>query len=309
MEKLICGTAAYTLFLNDKKSGKLSHAYMLDFSDVKNLNSALKIFALAFFGFEKDSVNGRRLMGGNLPDCKMYPAEGKKLNAEAVAEILNESAMRPVEFKDKLFIISGFEQASALLQNKLLKTLEEPPQGVYFLLGVTTTAPILDTVKSRVKTLTIPPFTAEQIFEALQRGGENSLNTEAAESCGGIFGEAQNMVGGGWFKEVIEAAHEICTTTDIGGIGAVAIKYGDTKYKSELLKRIQQNFYRALCEKSEGREGEISKLWTKPALIYALESLDKACADLKFNAYYQGLLYDLMLRIIEENGKWLKLQA
>lgn len=297
------------MLTGDKSCNRLSHAYMLDFSDAKNLKSALQIFALAFFGLDKESADGKRLLNGSLPDCAFYPADGKKLTADAVNEIVNESAMRPVERDKKLFVICSFEQASALLQNKLLKTLEEPPAGVYFLLGATTLAPVLDTVKSRVKTLTIPPFTYTDILAALEREGENPLNAEAAESCGGIFGEAQNMVGGGWFKEVISAAREICTTTDVGDIGEVAIKHGDFKYKQELLKRIQQNYYSALCAKVRGEENEISSLWTKPALIYALESADKAGADLKFNAFFQGLLYDYMLRIIEENGKWLKLQA
>lgn len=309
MEQLLKGTAAYSVLCGDKSCGRLSHAYMLDFSDAKNLKSALQIFALAFFGLDKESADGKRLLNGSLPDCAFYSADGKKLTADAVNEIVNESAMRPVERDKKLFVICSFEQASALLQNKLLKTLEEPPAGVYFLLGATTLAPVLDTVKSRVKTLTIPPFTYTDILAALEREGENPLNAEAAESCGGIFGEAQNMVGGGWFKEVISAAREICTTTDVGDIGEVAIKYGEFRYKPELLKRMQQNYYSALCAKVRGEENEISSLWTKPALIYALESADKAGADLKFNAFFQGLLYDYMLRIIEENGKWLKLQA
>ena len=309
MEQLIKSTAAYSVLTGDKSCNRLSHAYMLDFSDAKNLKDALRIFALAFFGLDKNSVDGKRLLNGSLPDCVFYPAEGKKLTADAVNEIINESAMRPIEKPFKLFVVSSFEQASPLLQNKLLKTLEEPPAGVHFLLGATTLAPVLDTVKSRVKTLTVAPFSREEIFAALERGGANPLNTEAAKSCGGILGEAQNMVGGGWFGEVISAACEICTVTEVGDIGAVAVRHGDIKYKSELLKRIQQNYYEALCAKVNGEENEISAKWTEPALIYALESADKAGSDLKFNAFFQGLLYDYMLRVIEENVKWLKLQA
>lgn len=297
------------MFTGDRACNRLSHAYMLDFSDAKSLKAALKIFALAFFGLDKDDADGKRLLKGSLPDCAVYPEDGKKLNADAVAEIINGSALRPLERDKKLFVISSFEQASALLQNKLLKTLEEPPEGVYFLLGATTLAPVLDTVKSRVKTLTIPPFTRAEVLAALERSGANPLNAEAAESCGGIFGEAQSMVGGGWFKEVISAAREICTTDRLGDIGAVAIKYGEFGYKTELLGRIRQNYFSALCAKVRGEENEISALWTAPALVYALESADKAAADLKFNAFFQGLLYDYMLRLIEENGKWLKLQA
>lgn len=308
MKELISETTAYSVFANDIKRGTLSHAYMLDFADPDCLRDALKIFALEFFGFDENSADGKRLVRGSFPDCRIYPADGKKIAADGIAEILDDCAMKPLERDRKLFAICGFEQASALLQNKLLKTLEEPNDGVYFLLGVTNAAPVLDTVLSRVKKLTIPPFSEKRIYEALERESANPLNADAAESCGGILGAARNMARGGWFKEVVAAAREICTTTQIKDIGAVAIKYGETKYKTELLAQTGRIFHAALLKKSDGGEDEVSKLWTTPALIYAQESLLKAYADVKFNAFFQGLLYDFSLRLIEENDKWLKLR-
>lgn len=310
MKQLIFGTTAYCTFSGDADSGRLSHAYMLHLNDVKNLRFALKIFALKFFGLREDDVDGRRLMNESLTDCRIYPEEGKKLTAETVASLLSDSALQPLEYEKKLYIISGFNEASALVQNKLLKTLEEPPQGVYFLLGVTALAPVLDTVKSRVKTLTVAPFTEREIYAALERKGSNPLNADAAKSCGGIFGAAENMVSGGWFGEITAAAREICLTSDVGEVGVVALKYGDVKHKAELLNEIYLLYHTALLEKSSGYNlGEVAKNWHTATLIYAVESVDKAGADLKFNAFFQGLLYDLMLRIIEENDKWLKLQA
>lgn len=310
MKQLVLGTTAYATFSNDVGGGRCSHAYMLHFNDVKNLREVLKIFALRFFGLNGEEVDGKRLLNESMPDCRVFPAQGKKLTAEAVSGLLADSALSPLEQENKLYIISEFEQASALVQNKLLKTLEEPPRGVYFLLGVTTLAPVLDTVKSRVKTLTIPPFSSGEIFAALERKGSNPLNKEISESCGGIFGAAENMVGGGWFAEVSAAANEICSTTKLSEAGQVAVKYGEAKHKAELLTEIGLLFHNALCGRAGGKPlGAIAKLWQTPALIYAVESVDKACADLKFNAFFQGLLYDLMLRIIEENDKWLRLQA
>lgn len=310
MKQLILGTTAYATFSNDVDGKRCSHAYMLHLNDSKNLRAVLKIFALKFFNLTENDADGRRLLNESLPDCRIFPAEEKALNADAVNELLSDSVLNPLEKENKLYIISGFGQASALLQNKLLKTLEEPPRGVYFLLGVTSLAPVLDTVKSRVKTLTIPPFTAEEILSALEREGRNGLNAEAAESCGGILGVAENMVGGGWFSDIVSAAREICSTNKLSRVGGVAAKYGDTKYKTELLSEIGLLFHGALQEKAGGKTlGKIASLWETPALIYACESVDKASADLKFNAYFQGLLYDFMLRIIEENDKWLKLRA
>ena len=308
--KLITGTTAYAVFSGDVDSKTISHAYMLHFQDADNMRSALKIFALKFFGVSEYDPVGRRILNESYPDLNVFPEEGKKFNAEGAAALLADSALKPLEGDKKLFVISGFNDCTPLIQNKLLKTLEEPLEGVYFLLGTTSLAPVLDTVKSRVKTLTIPPFSESEILNALERKGSNPLNKEAAASCGGIFGVAESMVSGGWFSKVSEAAKEICTTNEIGKVGEVAIKYGDTKYKTELLSQISLNYHRALCERVEGRNfGEVAARFETPALIYAAESADRACRDLKFNAFFQGLLYDLMLRVIEENEKWLKLRG
>lgn len=310
MKQLISGTTAYGIFSRDAASGRLSHAYMLHLNDAGNLRYVLKRFALSFFGLNENDVDGRRIMNETLVDCHIYPGEGKKINTEAVNELLAESALQPLEYDKKLFVISGFNEATALIQNKLLKTLEEPPRGVYFLLGVTTTAPVLDTVKSRVKTLTIPPFTESQIYSALCRRGDNSLNREAAKSCGGIFGAAENMVDGSWFGEIVSAAGEISSATDLDKAGAAALKYGEIKRKNELLTELGLIYHTALCEKTQGlNSGKVARLWSTSALIYAVERVDRAAVELKFNAFFQGLLYDLMLGIIEENNKWLKLQA
>lgn len=305
MEKLISGTTAYAAYSGDVNSGRVSHAYMLHFQDAKNMRLALEFFALKFFGVTRNDPDGKRIMNETFSDCRIFPEEGKRFTADAASALLADCAMKPLERDKKLYIICAFNDAAPIIQNKLLKTLEEPAEGVYFLLGATALAPVLDTVKSRVKTLTVPPFSEKEIYAALERKGENPLNGQAAESCGGIFGVAENMVNGGWFAEVTAAAKDICTTTEIGKAGIAAVKYGDTKYKAELLSAIALNYHKALTDSVNGRKS----CFEAPALIYAGKCADKACRDLKFNAFFQGLLYDLMLRVIEENDKWLKLRG
>ncbi len=302
MEKLIKNTTAYRILSGDRQGGKLSHAYMLHFQDVKNMRGALKLFALEFFGAAAGSSLAHRILNESYPDVVFYPQEGKKIAADGVAEIIEDSALRPVEGDKKLYVICGFDTASALIQNKLLKSLEEPLEGIHYLLGAVSLAPVLDTVKSRVKLLEIAPFSEKDIFEALERRGHNELNAEAAKSANGCFGAAENMVDGGWYSEVRAAAEEICFTSRVGDIGEVAAKYGDTKYKAELLSEMQRIYFTALTE-----GGRLAGILKNPALLFALEKINGANADVKYNAYFQGLLYDFMLGVIEENNKWQKL--
>lgn len=304
MEKLIKSTTAYKILSGDRQRGTLSHAYMLHFEDVKNMREALKLFALEIFGAEKNSSLGHRILNESYTDLKIYPDVGKRIMADAASEIIGDSALRPVEGEKKLYIICGFEQASTLVQNKLLKSLEEPLEGIHYLLGVTSLAPVLDTVKSRVKLLEITPFSEREIFEALERKGHNELNLEAAKSANGCLGAAESIVEGGWYSEIRSAAEKICFATQIGEVGQIAAEFGDTKYKNELLSEMQRLYFSALTE-----GGALAGVLKRPAIIFALEKLNGANADVKFNAFFQGLLYDFMLGVIEENEKWQKLSV
>jgi hypothetical protein len=312
MEQLIKTTTAYLTVQRDTMRGTLSHAYLLWFADSKNLRDCLKLFALAIMGQTAQTPIGKRICNESFPDCHFYPEGDKKMTVEGISDLMEDCALRPLEADKKLYVLVGFEQASPVVQNKLLKILEEPPQNVVFLLGATATASILDTVRSRVKLLTIAPFSPAQIKEALQREYPKCPNAEEiSQSCGGVLGVAQSMIGGGWFDEVHTAASEICLANTVSAVAELSQKYGDTKYKNELLAEMQRLYFLAYtsyagvpCDELTKR---IARLWKKPTLCFAESEVTRAVADVKFNAFFSGLLYDFMLRVMEENKRWLKL--
>lgn len=299
MERLICTSAAYKIFCGDKRADKFSHAYMLYFADGRNLRSALKLFALRFFGADREDRGGRLILSEGLPDLKVYPRPECKLTADAAAEIVADAALKPLEYDRKLYVISDFQTASPIFQNKLLKVLEEPPAGVHFLLGTTSLAPVLDTVVSRVKLLEVPPFTPAEIFGALERSGKNELNASVSEACGGVLGVAQDMLGGGWYKEVASAAKEICAADSLSKATAAAFEYGDFKHKAELLSEMQRIYFGEV--KNYANDADYRGKISKGAAIYAVESINGAFADLKFNANFSSLLYDFLLRVVQNN--------
>ena len=176
MQALLKETNAYRLLQAEAENGQLSHAYLLDFCDSRNLRLALKTFAKLFFDCANGEENApakRRISQlideENFSDCLFFPSDGKKLTVEDAEKIQEESTLSPVEGNKKLFILCDFAEANMQTQNKLLKLLEEPPQGVMFLLGATTVFPVLQTVRSRVKSLAILPFETLQVEACLKR--------------------------------------------------------------------------------------------------------------------------------------------
>jgi DNA polymerase III delta prime subunit len=272
---------------------------MLYFADSVNLRAALKMFAKKLFAVKAGSREQKMIDDESFSDLKVYPQIDKKLTVDNATDIIDDSALRPIEGDKKLYIISDFETAAPLFQNKLLKILEEPPAGVYFLLGATSLAPVLDTIKSRVKMLEIGEFTDDQIFCALERQGKNSLNGAVSHSCAGNLGLAQSMISGGWFEEVDKAADEICSAKTFKEAAQLSIKYGDSKYKNQLLCQMQRKYSVAL---QSAIAGKVTAHSVK-CLIYAIESINDSIADVKFNANFSSLLYDLIIRIIQKDGE------
>ena len=64
-------------------------------------------------------------------------------------ELLEDVALAPIRARGKVYIIDRAEQLRANTANALLKTLEEPPAGVTFILLGTSAEVILPTIVSR----------------------------------------------------------------------------------------------------------------------------------------------------------------
>ena len=88
MEILIKNSSAYKIFCREAEAGRLAHAYMLSFEDSAYLRDALKIFALRYFSVSAEDKAGGQILREAFPDCKIYPEQGKKFNAEAAVALI-----------------------------------------------------------------------------------------------------------------------------------------------------------------------------------------------------------------------------
>lgn len=305
MNTLLHSTNAYISMKRD-----VSPSTLVVFPDAKYLRSLLKECAKAFFGEE----NKRRcaLIGEeNFSDCPVFPAAGTKITVDDAARMIDECLLAPVEEEKKLFVLDAFESASALVQNKLLKILEEPPAGVYFLLGASSEGAVLPTVLSRMRKIIVPPFSEEQILSALKRNhaGEEGLSRAAAAS-GGVYSLAEELLSGG---ENFRIAERIFEGKELETLCREAEK---TKDRNALFAALQLTardllFYktgqgRYASLKSEGLK-RLAETFHEGALLSAARLIGNARRDAEFNAPLRQCLYTLGLRIKEEKTKWQKL--
>lgn len=321
MQTLLKTTGAYQLLKNEGKNKDFSHAYLLLFDDARNLRTALKTFAKLFFGCENEYTERERRISElidaeNYADCLFYPdEEGKKLLVDDADKILEESALAPVEGGKKVFLLGDFSTANAPTQNKLLKLLEEPPQGVIFLLGATTSFSILQTVLSRTKKLEILSFDTPSITDYLRRTygdkyDENTLELCAATANGNV-GDACNILEGGYYKELTDNAFSLILSP-LHKLPAVVKQVGETPRKKELLNLLRLIFRDALLFKTglkknivlkteKERISAVADTFSSSALLYAQEAISIAEKQVTFNAVFSQCIEICLANIHNQN--------
>jgi DNA polymerase-3 subunit delta' len=92
------------------------------------------------------------------------------LRAEQAAELIHDAALHPVESRYKIFLIQDFHQANDTFANKLLKTLEEPPEHVLLCLTAADRSQLLATIVSRCRLVELRPLSYVVLAQALQEG-------------------------------------------------------------------------------------------------------------------------------------------
>ena len=121
----------------------------------------------------------RKALAGIHPDILYVEREtddkGVQKREISVAQARRMAAdawIRPNEAERKVYIVREAQTLNASAQNALLKLLEEPPAGAYFILCADNAAALLDTVRSRCveKTLHAETVSSEDAEAAEQIG-------------------------------------------------------------------------------------------------------------------------------------------
>lgn len=98
---------------------------------------------------------------------------------------------RPTLGSRRVIIIDPADDMERPASNALLKSLEEPPRGTFFLLVTHRPAGLLPTIRSRCRMLRFPSLTDREIAEHL---GSDISNEAAIALAGGSLGAAQSFI-------------------------------------------------------------------------------------------------------------------
>ena len=161
--------------------GRVGHAYIV-VGEKQYLSGLLAECAMVVLNPAHKVDDGEvchRIATGQHPDVISLPTDKVK-NRISVADInllVEESYKRPVDVSSgaRVFLVDGSASVAGIgsdvWQNKLLKTLEEPTDGVFIFVGVTDLEGLLPTVRSRCQVLKRTHSTVAEVCDALHADG------------------------------------------------------------------------------------------------------------------------------------------
>jgi len=175
---------------NQIKSDRISHAYLFCGTRGTGKTSVAKIFAKAVNCSAPDNgqpcgvcdVCGRIENGNSMNVIEIDAASNNSV--ENIRDIRDEVRYPPTEGRFKVYIIDEVHMLSQGAFNALLKTLEEPPAHVIFILATTDPQKIPVTIHSRCQRFDFKRISANLICQTLKKYMLNegvSISDEAAE--------------------------------------------------------------------------------------------------------------------------------
>lgn len=235
---LIKTTSTYQKLVEHYERDAISHSTLLISAD----ELSRKLFSIAFATLlicgDKDEIVQDNIRKGVHPDVFFLP-KNDILRVEDVEFILEKLNYYPMEADCKIFILDNFSGATPQAQNKLLKTLEETPRNVFFLLCSEKTDGILQTIISRCRKLELEPLSESVLNILMSEYSVSAKTMDIAKFYGrGEMGRIETALENPKIEEMYDLSFDILKNCRASrDILSYTLKVG--KYKTDLKKFIQ----------------------------------------------------------------------
>ena len=176
-----------TALQNQIAAGRIGHAYLFTGTRGTGKTSCAKIFAKAVNCLDTTSPDPcgecavcKGIDEGTVLDVSEIDAASNN-SVDDIRDLRDETAYLPAMCRYKVYIIDEVHMLSTSAFNALLKTMEEPPEHVIFILATTEVQKVPATILSRCQRYDFARITAKDIAGRLEYvAGEEKIDLDPA---------------------------------------------------------------------------------------------------------------------------------
>lgn len=234
-------------------------------------------------------------------------------------EIARKLSLKSSQGGYKVCIIWLAERMNEESANKILKTLEEPPQQTVFILVVEHPERLLDTIRSRVQRIDVPSIGLDELAKALveKRGIDEDTARKLSRASGGNWlGAVEQLLPDSEQKMFLELFISLMRSVyqrDVRAMKQWSDTVGDSKFGREKQKRLLAYFMRMVRESfmsnfhtpelnymTQEEEQFVSKFGrfiNEANVIEINELLELALRDISQNTSQKVVFFDTVLRL------------
>lgn len=306
MKNIYLKSHIHKIIQNDLQNNMLNHSYMLISTDKLLINEFARLVAQEIMCEQNCGVcpTCLKIQNHNHSDVIEYPQNDKGIMSADADKIVDDSYILPMEGDRKVYILHNFDESNIVVQNKLLKTVEEPSKSVVFLITCSNDSLVLPTIRSRCKKLTEPVLDEGQIVEYLIQNHnlEKDAAVKIAKISDGNVTLAVSYATDSKLLDMRNLAVEILTSMQNSGD---VLKYSVAvqKYKGAIeifLNVMLDVFHSSLRERMKGR---VTTLYNEKATVGAMRVIENAIKKIKSNCNTNSVVEGVLLGILEERYK------
>ncbi|MBR4457402.1 MAG: DNA polymerase III subunit delta' [Clostridia bacterium] len=326
-------SAAWQLLTRDMDAGTVPHALLITGNSGTGKRSLASLTAQILLCTGEKKPCGTcpaclQMATGNHPDAlavrpgePLSPKEdkGKKTIPVSDIRILNELAVRRAQEGGwRVFVIEQAEAMTDASANALLKTLEEPPENVCFMLLTDRPDALLPTIVSRCRTVALHPWADGIVAAAMRAQGVPEQRTAqilplAMGSVGMALTMAQDE---GYWALQEKLMRHFFGMERRSQIPAISDEYRESRGDSDRIFDILEDMVRNLLLVRLGRApvgllDAYPPIWRKAAAeadyaaFVRLQDAIMRTRKMRESAVtWQVILEQLLLKFMEERSQW-----